>query len=102
MLSPSTKLRQACRSMFLRFSTAYQSESKKSRRLPSKSLRAACVVDIALVHGQLAARIGSAARQALPADHFRCRRQGNLSVAAADADNRVRLRRGVDETRIVR
>ena len=32
--------------------------SKKSRRLPSKSLRAACGVDVALVHGQLAARIG--------------------------------------------
>src|SRR5262245_4025352 len=76
--------------------------SKKSRRLPSKSLRAACGVDVALVHGQLAARIGISVRQALPADHFRCPRQGDLSVAAADTDNRVRLRRGMHEARIVR
>src|SRR5262245_62013376 len=76
--------------------------SKESRRLPSKSLRAACGVDVALVQGQLAARIGIAARQALPADHFRCRRQGDLSVAAADTNNRVRLRRGMYEARIVR
>ena len=76
--------------------------SIKSRRLPREALDAARGVNIPHVHRQFSARIGIAAREAWPADHIRRGRQGYFPVTATDTDNRVRLRRGVHETGIVR